>query len=83
MGQIFSGLLLLTVGVILVIKTEWFLNNFGRIEWFDANLGSEGGSRLGYKLVGIVLIVLGLILTTGSGDNFMEWLLAPLLKYSR
>ncbi len=83
MGQIFGGILMLAAGIFLVIKTEWFLNNFGSIAWFDANLGSEGGSRLGYKLVGIVLIFLGVIMATGSGDNFMAWLLAPLMKYNR
>ncbi len=82
MGQIISGILLTAAGTLLVIKTEWFLNNFGRIAWFDLKLGVEGGSRLGYKLVGIILIVLGLILATGSGDSFLGWLLAPLLKYN-
>ena len=83
MGQIISGLLLLAAGTFLVVKSEWFMNNFGRIAWFDLKLGAEGGSRLGYKLVGVAIIILGLILATGSGNAFMEWLLAPLLRYSR
>lgn len=83
MGHIITGAILTAVGTFLVIKTEWFLNNFGRIEWFEAKLGVEGGSRLGYKLVGIVLIIIGIIVLTGSGDDFMLWLLAPLLKYSQ
>lgn len=82
MSQIIIGIAILTVGAYVVIRTEWFLNNFGRISWFEAKLGSEGGSRLGYKLIGVILITLGIILTTGSGDNFMRWLLAPLLKYN-
>ncbi|MDD3939911.1 MAG: hypothetical protein PHF49_04700 [Patescibacteria group bacterium] len=82
MSQIIIGIAILAVGAYVVIKTEWFLNNFGRISWFEAKLGSEGGSRLGYKLIGVILITLGIILTTGSGDNFMRWLLAPLLKYN-
>ncbi|MDI3496024.1 MAG: hypothetical protein PWQ35_45 [Patescibacteria group bacterium] len=82
MTQIIIGIIVLVTGTFLVIKTEWFLNNFGRISWFEAKLSSEGGSRLGYKLIGIILITLGIILTTGSGDDFMLWLLAPLLKYS-
>lgn len=82
MGNIFVGILLIAVGAILVIKTEWFLNNFGRITWFEMKLGTEGGSRLGYKLVGIISLVIGIIVLTGSGNSFMLWLLAPLLKYS-
>jgi cytochrome b len=80
--SIFLGLLILAAGVFLVVKTEWFLSNFGRIAWFEAKLGSEGGSRLGYKLVGIILLILGIIVMTGSGGDFGQWALSPLLKYS-
>jgi len=33
--MIFLGIIILAAGVILVIKTEWFLQNFGRISWFE------------------------------------------------
>ncbi|HZJ41570.1 MAG TPA: hypothetical protein VFD51_00955 [Patescibacteria group bacterium] len=82
MGHIFIGLALLAGGAYLVIKTEWFINNVGRIAWFEAKLGSEGGSRLGYKLVGLIIILIGVIVITGSGSNFIQWLLSPILKYS-
>lgn len=80
---IFTGLLILGGGVFMIVKTEWFLNNFGRIAWFEDKLGTEGGSRLGYKLIGIIAIIIGMIVMTGSGNEFMSWMLSPLLKYSR
>jgi len=80
---IFTGLLMTAAGAMLVIKTEWFLNNFGRIAWFEDKLGSEGGSRLGYKLIGIILLIIGIITMTGSGNSFMTWVLSPLLQYSQ
>ena len=80
--SIFAGFLAIGVGVLLVLKTEWFLQNFGRIAWFEDKLGSEGGSRLGYKLVGIIALIIGIILITGSGSDFGKWLLGPLLKYN-
>ena len=83
MGKIIIGLLLAAGGAFLVIKTEWFVNNFGRIAWFEEKLGSEGGSRLGYKLVGILLVIIGIIVMTGSGPEFAGWLLGPLLKYNQ
>ncbi len=83
MSQIFTGALIIVAGTFLVIKTEWFMNNFGRIAWFEMKLGTEGGSRLGYKLVGIILLIIGIIVITGSGDNFLRWLLAPLMRYSQ
>jgi len=80
--SIFLGLLIIVVGVLLVVKTEWFLSNFGRIAWFEDKLGAEGGSRLGYKLVGLIGLILGIIILTGSGGDFGQWALGPLLKYS-
>lgn len=80
MSHFFIGSAMLAAGAFLVIKTEWFIYNIGRIAWFEAKLGSEGGSRLGYKLVGIIIIIIGIIVITGSGDNFMRWLLSPLLR---
>ncbi len=80
--QIIGGLIALLIGIALTIKTEWFLENFGRVAWFDQNLGTEGGSRLGYKLMGIILIFLGLVIMTGSGGIFFGWVFSPLTKYS-
>lgn len=79
--QIVIGILITTAGVLLLAKTEWFLNNFGRMGWFEEKLGSAGGSRLGYKLVGFIFVLVGIIVATGSGYEFMSWILAPLLKY--
>lgn len=81
-GQIILGAIMIAAGAGAVIKTEWIINNFGRMAWFEEKLGSEGGSRLGYKLIGIVVLTIGIIVMTGSGDSFMRWLLSPIIKYS-
>jgi len=81
--SIILGILLTVGGAAMIINTEWLLNNFGRIAWFEEKLGTEGGSRLGYKLIGIIALFLGIILMTGSGNAFMQWLLSPLLQYSQ
>ena len=80
--QIILGILITLAGAIFIAKTEWFLENFGRIGWFDEKLGSEGGSRLGYKIIGILLLFIGIVMMTGSGDAFFSWVLSPLTKYS-
>jgi len=81
--SIIIGIIVTAIGAILIIKTEWFLNNLGRIRWFEEKLGSEGGSRLGYKLIGILCLVVGIIAMTGSSNEFMGWLLSPLLRYNK
>jgi hypothetical protein len=80
--QIIFGILITALGAYLVLKTEWFLETFGRVAWFDQNLGTEGGSRLGYKLLGILVLFLGIIMMTGSGDSFMGWATSPLTQYT-
>ena len=82
MGQISLGIVIMAAGLFLVIKTEWMMSNFGRIAWFEEKLGTEGGSRLGYKLVGLLFVVIGVIVMTGSGPDFMSWLVSPLVKYN-
>jgi fatty acid desaturase len=74
------GLILTVAGVLIVMKTEWLMQNFGRVAWFEKNLGAEGGSRLGYKLMGILAIFIGLLLVTGLIGGFMNWLVSPLTR---
>ena len=81
--NIIFGLLMITVGFVVVLKSEWLLSNFGRIAFFEDKLGTEGGSRLGYKLVGIVILFFGVLTLTGMIKGFAIWALSPLTKYSQ
>ncbi|OIO06930.1 hypothetical protein COX68_03465 [Candidatus Falkowbacteria bacterium CG_4_10_14_0_2_um_filter_41_15] len=80
MGSILFGLVLVVVGTLIVMKTEWLMQNFGRVNWFERNLGAEGGSRLGYKLLGLLAIFVGLLFITGLMGGFMNWALSPLTR---
>ncbi len=77
------GLIIIVAGVFIVLKTEALLNMFGRIEVFDKYLGTEGGSRLGYKIIGIIAIFIGTLVMTNMIGGFIEWVFAPLLKFSQ
>lgn len=63
--RVIGGIALIFVGCLFVIKTEWFLQNFGKIDWAEQNLGLDGGSRLFYKLLGIIIIIAGMMMATG------------------
>ena len=67
----FLGILLVLTGVVLIIKTEWFVQNFGSIAWAEENLGTSGGSRLMYKLIGLVFIFIGFLLITNLFGGFL------------
>jgi hypothetical protein len=78
--NIIYGLALLGIGVAIVIKSEALLSAFGRIAFFEQHLGTEGGSRLGYKLIGLLFSALGIMMMTGLINGFMTWLVSPLVR---
>jgi len=81
--HIIWGALLIIAGVLIVIKSESVFNAFGRIAFFEQHLGVEGGSRLGYKLIGILTIFIGMLIMTNMISGFLTWLLSPILKYNQ
>jgi len=80
---ILIGLAIIALGFLIVVKSEWMLNNFGRIGWFDQHLGLNGGSRLGYKLVGVFIIFIGFLVLTNMIGGFLNWVMSPLTKFSK
>lgn len=81
--NILIGFIMLSAGTLIVIKSEAMLNGFGRIEFFERKLGSEGGSRLGYKLIGMLVIFIGMLVMTNMIGGFLQWVLSPILRYSK
>ena len=63
-GRIIGGIALFLLGIPFVLKTQWFLQNFGSIAWAEAKLGS-GGTWTFYKLIGIGISIVGLLMATG------------------
>ena len=75
----FLGLLAVLVGVGMILKTEWLIQNFGTNAWAEAKLGSSGGSRLFYKLIGIGFVFIGFLLITNLFQGFIEGTVGKLL----
>jgi hypothetical protein len=65
------GFGVIALGTILVIYTEWFVNNFGRSAWAEAKFGGDGGTRLLYKLIGLTMILLAFMGMTGMLGNII------------
>ncbi len=59
----FFGILSIVLGAVLVIKTSWFVENFGTSAWAEAHFG--GGTYTWYKLVGMIIIVVAMLVMTG------------------
>ena len=62
---------MMVLGVVLIMKTEWFVNNFGSNAWAEAKLGTSGGTRLMYKLSGLLIIFFGLLVVTNMMGGFV------------
>jgi len=61
----FFGILAIALGIVLILKTEWFIANFGTSRWAENHMGMSGGTRLMYKLVGLLFIVIAMLGMTG------------------
>ncbi|MDD2656831.1 MAG: hypothetical protein PHQ18_04690 [Patescibacteria group bacterium] len=60
----FFGILVIALGAFMVIKTNWFVENFGHSSWAEEHLGG-GGTYTLYKILGIVFIFGSLMAMTG------------------
>jgi hypothetical protein len=69
--RVIGGLIVVAIGVSMVFKTESYLGFFGRVPWAEEKLGYEGGSRLFYKLLGVLIIFVGLMLATNLFGGFL------------
>ncbi len=81
--HIIFGIIAIAIGTLFVIKSEALLNSFGKIDFFERNLRTEGGSRLGYQLIGIFIVFIGILALTNMIGGFMEWVLSPLLRFNQ
>ena len=76
--RILLGLGIAGVGTWIVLKTEWLMANFGANRWAEQHLGTEGGSRIFYKLIGVALIIIGFAITTDIMQPLLLGFLSPL-----
>ncbi len=67
----FIGIIAALLGVGMIIKTQWLVENFGTNSWAEEHLGTSGGSRLLYKLIGLALIFIGFLLITNLFGGFL------------
>ena len=58
------AIIFVALGIILVLKTEWFMSFLGKNAWAEDKIG-PGGTRLFYKLIGIGLIFFAFLITSG------------------
>ena len=70
MGKIILGLFLVAAGATITIKSEWLYQNLGGFADAERYLGA-GGARLAYKLIGIVMSIVGFLIMTSLIDSVL------------
>lgn len=67
----FIGAIIVIICSLFILKTEWFVQNFGTVAWAEEHLGTSGGTRLFYKLLGLIGIFIGFIVLTNMWQGFL------------
>ena len=80
MARIIWGLIITAVGTGIVIYTEPIFSFFGAVDWAERWIPFYGGSRLSYKLLGILLVIIGLMMITGLLGPVILWLFGGLFS---
>lgn len=68
--RIILGLIGVVAGAAMAIKSEWFYQNFGSSAWAEKYLGT-GGSHTFYKLLGIVIALISILVMTGLIEGIL------------
>lgn len=76
------GLFAFALGAVMVLKTEPIFSWTGAIAFAEKYLG-VGESRLFIKLLGVVIIIVGMLVITGAIENIILSLFAPALRTPR
>ncbi len=71
--KILLFILSLVVGLSFLIYAEPLVRTFGKAEWAERRFSTMGGSYLLWKVVGIIIIILGFLFLVGS----LDWLFFP------
>ena len=79
MGKVIIGIIGIIIGFFLVWKADWIMQNFGRTGWAEEHLGSEGGSRIFYKLIGLGIIIISFIIMFGLTEGILRSIFSPML----
>jgi hypothetical protein len=73
------SLLTIIVGFLLVKYSNWLVNNFGYTDWAEQHLGSYGGTRLMWKLIGLLFIIGALLVISGQMNTILYSIFSPLI----
>ncbi len=76
--QIIFGLIFAVVGFFMVWKPQFFLDMLGEQVWMEKIFGPGRGTS-GYKVLGVVVIIVGFLIITGLIKGILLWIFSPIV----
>lgn len=74
---LFISMIGVVVGFLFVWKSEWILEQFGRVDWAEQKLASSGGTRMFWKLFGLGIILASLFYLSGILQGIVSFIFLP------
>jgi NhaP-type Na+/H+ or K+/H+ antiporter len=65
----------IVIGFLIIWKSEWIFEQFGRVDWAEINL--SGGTRFFWKLVGLAIIFASLFFMSGILEGIVTFIFVP------
>jgi hypothetical protein len=76
----FFSLLAIVLGFLLVRYSNALVENLGHSDWAEHYLGTYGGSRLMWKLIGIIIIIGSFLAISGLGQSLILSIFGPTIS---
>jgi len=74
------SIILIVLGFLLVWQANWIVTNFGRIDWAEIHLGTDGGTRIFWKLLGLIIIIIAMLYMFGFIQGIIGAIFSPLFR---
>lgn len=81
--RIVWGFLIVVAGTLMVIYGEKIYETFGAVPFAEKYLGTEGGSRLFYKLLGVLGVIIGFMIMTNMIGGILLGIFGKILPGAR
>lgn len=80
--RILWGLMLAAFGLSLTLRTHWYIDFLGPVDMFEYKIG-PGGTRLVYKVLGTVIVIIGFLVMTNLWGRFLNASLGSIIPAPR
>jgi len=80
--RILIGLIVAGVGFMMVYRPRYFLDFLGNQAWVE-KIFSVNDQELAYKIIGMIVIFVGVLIMTNLMNDLLGWALSPIINAGR